>query len=175
MKRILFFLLVAGLLSSCKYLPEQFRRNKQVVEAPIKLPKIAGTWKLLNLEARDMAGKVYYPYDEKVQGMALFNDSTHFSIQYYDATRPALSQQDPFYCTDPEIRIAFLSGSAFYGYYEEYPDTLELKIITGFNPNLQLRKRKYSIQFKGDTLLMQAPIRRWNGVLLSEHSIWLRE
>jgi hypothetical protein len=157
-------------MSACQYLP----KKGQAEQTPI-VNKMAGTWSLLSLKGEDLTGRIHYPYDEKVQGQAVFTSEMNFSVQYYDATRPALSQSDPYFCTDPEIRIAYLSGNAYFGSYELKDDSLYLKIKNSTNPNLSNQICKCTLQFRGDTMLQISPMKKLNGVLMTEHTIWIRE
>ena len=163
-------LLLILLLGACKYLP----KLKQPGE-PQVINQMAGTWTLITLKGEDLTGRIHYPYDEEVKGQAVFTKGMNFSIQYYDATRPALSQRDPYFCTDPEIRIAYLSANACFGTYEQKGDSLTLKISDAVNPSMGEQVCKCTLQFRGDTMLLISPLKKLNGVLMAEHAIWLRE
>ena len=163
-------LLLILVLTACKYFP----KLNQTEEIPV-INTMAGTWFLISLKGEDLTGRIHYPYDEEVKGQAVFTDGMNFSIQYYDATRPDLSQRDPYFCSDPEIRIAYLSSSACFGTYEQKGDSLTLNISDAANPNLGGQICKCALRFRGDTMLMISPLKKLNGVLMAEHAIWLRE
>ena len=169
MRRSIIYPLTILLLFSCDYNP--FKKTLSYLEIT---PEIVGSWNLLILKGEDSQGHFQYPFDVKVKGYASFDGNNNFSIQYYDATRPRMKYNDPFFSSDPEIRIAFLSGQSMFGKYELFQDSVGIKIAASLNPNFSgiLEKRYYKIL--GDTMLMIAPGRNVNGVYLKEHSIWLR-
>ncbi|MBA7556108.1 hypothetical protein ES705_48806 [subsurface metagenome] len=129
---------------------------------------------MLVLKGEDPDGHFHYPYDEDVKGFAVFDRDYNFSLQFYDATRPGLRYNDPFFCTNPEIRIAFLSGSSFFGKYRLFKDSIGMNITASLNPNLSGRQETRYYKIQGDTMLMISPVRQMNGVDLIEHSIWLK-
>jgi len=81
---------------------------------------------------------------------------------------------DPFFCSNAEIRIAFLSGYALFGKYKLFRDTVGIQIYSALNPNLSESYEKRYCKILGDTMLMIAPGKNINGVFLKEHSIWLK-
>lgn len=156
-------------LSSCNLLPKKQPAKKIEIA-----PEIVGSWELIYLKGIDPAGQIHYPYDKNVEGFAVFDKQHNFSIQYYDASRSGMSHADPFYCSDAEIRIAFLSGVSFFGNYKLKGDSLQLNIKAAGNPNLNYRKENGLIELRGDTLLLITPPQKLNGIYLQEHSVWKR-
>ena len=169
MRPAIFTLFFFILLSGCNLLPEKPPAKKIEV-----VPGIVGSWELIYLKGVDPAGQVHYPYDKNVEGFAVFDRQHNFSIQYYDASRTAMSRTDPYYCSDAEIRIAFLSGASFFGNYKLESDSLQLNIKAADNPNLNHRQETGLIKLHGDTLLLITPPQRLNGIYLQEHSLWKR-
>jgi len=133
-----------------------------------------GSWDLLFLKGFDPSGRIHYPYDKNIKGFAVFDKQNNFTIQYYDATRTRMSKSDPFYCSDAEIRIAFLSGASFFGNYHLSGDSLILNVKAASNPNMNSYSETRLYELRGDTLLMKAPAKKLNGILLQEHSVWRR-
>jgi hypothetical protein len=110
-----------------------------------------------------------------VKGFAMFDSKNKFSIQIYDANRPRLSNNDPFFCSDPEIRIAFLSEQTSFGTCQISNDSIVFMIDAANLPNLTGKLDKRYFELHGDTMLLIAPYRRLNGILLSEYSIWVNK
>lgn len=159
----------AFFISSCEYLPKSIiNPEKNTFEQ-----SVVGSWELLSFKGVTPSGRVHYPYDTEVKGIAFFTDENNFSIQLYDATRPRLSNKDPFFCSDPEIRIAFLSERSCFGNYEVSIDSIHFYINGANLPNLSGIKETRYYELHGDTMLLVSPIRRLNGILLAEHSIWI--
>jgi len=169
MKRAIAFLLVFFPLFSC--IENPFKRNAEEIEIS---PNIVGSWELLLLKSQDASGHFQYPFDKEVKGFASFDKYNNFSIQYFDATRPRMKYSDPFFSSDPEIRIAFLSGQSLFGKYRVFKDTVSLNIDAALNPNLSETRQNRFYRIKGDTMLLVAPGRNVNGVYLREYSIWLK-
>ncbi len=169
MKRAISFLLIAMLFFSC--IENPFKKTVKNIETT---PKIVGSWDLLILKGEDDQGHFQYPFDKEVKGFACFDTDNNFSVQYFDATRPRMKSNDPFFSSDPEIRIAFLSGQSMFGKYRLFKDTVGMDIDVSLNPNLSGNWEKWYYRIKGDTMLMIAPGKKLNGVLLKEYSIWLK-
>ncbi|MGD2034702.1 MAG: lipocalin-like domain-containing protein [Bacteroidales bacterium] len=169
MKRAIIFSLSTLFLFSC--IDNPFKKPVPRVKAT---PKIVGTWTLLVLKSEDPEGHFQYPYDVGTKGLACFDTTNNFSIQYYDATRPGMRYDDPFFCSDPEIRIAFLSANSFYGSYNLFRDSVQLNIKASLNPNFSGTVEKWYYRTKGDTMLLVAPGKNINGVHLKEYTVWLR-
>ncbi len=169
MRPTIFILLFCIIVAGCNLLPQRQPAKKIVIA-----PEITGSWKLLFLKGIDSSGRIHYPYDREIEGIAFFDSQHNFAIQYYDANRTALSNRDPYYCSDAEIRIAFLSGASFFGNYNISGDTLILNIRASGNPNMNFKREKRYYELRGDSLLIVAPARKLNGVIMQEHSIWKR-
>ncbi len=169
MRYIIFYFLASILFVSCIEYP--FKKAPRKIEIA---PKIVGSWNLVSLKGEDSEGRFQYPFDKKVKGFAYFDNENNFSIQYYDATRPKMRFNDPFFCSNAEIRIAFLSGYALFGKYKLFRDTVGIQIYSALNPNLSESYEKRYCKILGDTMLMIAPGKNINGVFLKEHSIWLK-
>lgn len=163
------FLFLLILITGCNLLPKKQPATKIEV-----VPEIIGSWKLLQVKGVDKSGHIHYPYDKSVEGFAVFDKQQNFSIQYYDASRSGMSHADPYYCSDAEIRIAFLSGVSYFGDYKLSGDSLQLNIKASVNPNLNYRKGTGVIKLQGDTLLLITPSQKLNGIYLQEHSVWKR-
>lgn len=172
MKTIYLLFFWALLFSSCDYLPDFLNPSKKVIETE---SSILGSWELLSFKGIDPSGRIHYPYDKDVKGFAMFDSKNKFSMHVYDATRPRLSNNDPFFCSDPEIRIAFLSEQSFFGMYQIHRDSILFRIDAANLPNLSGRIEKRYFELHGDTLLLVAPGRRFNGVFLAEYSIWMQK
>ena len=169
MKSTISFLLLAVLLFSC--IENPFKKTTKNIDIT---PKIVGSWNLLLLKGEDSQGHFQYPFDKEVKGFAYFDSNNNFSMQYFDATRPRMRSNDPFFSSDSEIRIAFLSGQSLFGKYRLFKDTVGMNIDASLNPNLSGNSEKWYYRIKGDTMLMIAPSRNFNGVFLKEYSIWLK-
>lgn len=158
------------LFNSCKYFPDFLKNRQKTVEEP----SLVGSFELLSYKGVDPSGRVHYPYDKEVNGFAVFDENNNYAVQLYDANRPPLSNSDPFFCSNPEIRIAFLSERSSYGDYEVQGDSVLFRIEAAHLPNLEGKTEKRYFKMHGDTLLTIAPGHRLNGIFLSEHSIWIR-
>lgn len=169
MKITISFLLPAMLFFSC--IENPFKKASEDIDIA---PKIVGSWNLLLLKGEDSQGHFQYPFDKEVKGFACFDSDKNFSLQYFDATRPRMSSNDPFFSGDSEIRIAFLSGRSLFGKYRLFKDTVSMNIDASLNPNLSGNSEKWYYRIKGDTMLMIAPSKKLNGVFLKEYSIWLK-
>lgn len=169
MKNTFYFLLIAVLLFSC--IENPFKKPVKEIEIT---PKIVGSWNLLMIKAKDSKGHFQYPFDKEVKGFACFDMNNNFSLQYYDASRPRMKSNDPFFSSNSEIRIAYLSGQSLFGKYRLFKDTLGLSIDASLNPNYTGMWEKRYYRIKGDTMLMIAPGRTVNGIFLEEYSIWIR-
>jgi hypothetical protein len=170
MKYVILLCITAILLTGCNFRRE-FKTTKKIETAS----PIVGSYELLIYKGIDPSGRIHYPYDKKVKGFATFDQQNNFSIQLYDATRPTLSNNDPFFCNDPEIRIAFLSARSCFGTYQITKDKIIFSIAAANLPNLSGHNDLRYFELHGDTLLLIAPGRRLNGIQLAEHSIWLRK
>jgi hypothetical protein len=171
MKTVYLLYFWALLFSSCNYLPDLLKPTKKTIESA----SIEGSWELIIYKGVDPSGRIHYPYDKDVQGFAMFDKENKFSLQVYDATRPRLSNNDPFFCSDPEIRIAFLSERSCFGTYQMRGDSILFHIDAANLPNLSGEIEKRYFELRGDTLLLIAPSRRLNGVFLAEHSVWIKK
>ena len=167
MKKAIHITICIIFLTGCNLIPQKQPAKKITIA-----PEITGTWKLLTMKGIDASGHIHYPFDRQVDGLAVFDKQNNFSIQYYDAARSSMSHSDPYYCSDAEIRIAFLSGLSFFGTYDHNADTLTLKIKASGNPNLNNRIERRYCKMRGDTLLMIAPAKKLNAIFLQEHSVW---
>jgi hypothetical protein len=171
MKAIYLLCFCAFFLFSCAYLPESLK--------PLKKQKseksVTGTWELLSFKGIDPSGRIQYPYGKQVKGIAFFTDELEFSMQFYDATRPRQSTSDPFFCSDPEIRISYLTARSCFGSYSMSDDSITFSIEAANLPNLSGVNEKRYFKMYGDTMLLISPIRRLNGVFLSEHTIWVNK
>ena len=170
MKTLTLLVVWALLLSSCKYAPEFLKSRQKAVEGP----SITGSYHLLIYKGIDPTGRIHYPYDIEVKGFALFDNEGNYSLQLYDANRPRLSNSDPFFCSDAEIRIAFLSELSSYGNYQVQGDSIYFQPEAAHLQNLTGKTVKKYFEMHGDTLLMNAPGHRFNGVFLAEQSVWVR-
>lgn len=139
------------------------------------LPSVNGTWELLSLQGEDLAGNINYPFEMNAEGICFFDANNNFSIQYSAPDRPRLSRQDPYYCEDPEIRIAYLSARAFYGTYQLTADTVAFNIENSSFSNISGLLMKYAYRTQGDTLHLISPKMRLNGQVINEHSFWYQE
>jgi hypothetical protein len=171
MKTISYLLVGILLLVSCRQLPDFFKTSRKSRSPGPSLP---GTYELIIYKGIDHLGRIHYPYNEKVKGIAIFDETEKFVIQLYDATRPYLSNSDPFFCSDPEIRIAFLSEKSFFGHYQFDGDTIALRFEGANLPNLTNKVEKRYYELQGDSLLIIGPARMHNGISLAEHSTWIR-
>ena len=169
MKNTISFFLLTVLFFSC--IENPFKKTAKDI---VITPKIVGSWNLLLLKAEDSQGHFQYPFDKEVKGFACFDSDNNFSVQYFDATRPRMKSNDPFFSSDSEIRIAFLSGQSLFGKYSLFKDTVSMNIDASLNPNLSGNGEKWYYRIKGDTMLMIAPYKKLNGVILKEYSIWLK-
>lgn len=170
MKTVSILCLCALLCASCKYFPDFLKnRNKGIEEI-----SIIGSFELMNYKGVDSSGRVHYPYEKEVKGFAVFDENSNYSFQLYNANRPPLSNADPFFCSNPEIRIAFLSERSSYGNYEIQGDSFLFRIEAAHLPNLEGKIEKRYFEMHGDTLLIIAPGRKLNGVFMREQSIWIR-
>ncbi len=169
MKPLVIYLAASLLFISC--IDNPFKKPARKIEIA---QKIVGSWNLLVLKVEDSNGHFHYPFNEEIQGFAVFDRNNNFSLQYYDATRPRMRSNDPFFCADPEIRIAFLSASSFFGKYKLLRDSVDMNIMGSLNPNLKGIREKRLYKIQGDTMLLIAQGRKMNGVYFREHSIWLR-
>ena len=156
-------------VTGCNFLPQKQPAKKIEIA-----PEIAGSWELLSLKGIDPSGRIHYPYDKNVEGFAVFDKQNNFTIQYYDASRTRMSNYDPYYCSDAEIRIAFLSGASFFGNYTLKGDSVTLKIKASENPNFNYTKERRYVEILSDTLLLISPGRKLNGIYMQEHSVWKR-
>jgi hypothetical protein len=171
MKTIYLLCFWALFFYSCDYLPDFLKPAKKTTDAV----SIYGSWELISYKGIDPSGRVHYPYGKDVKGLAVFDKNNKFSLQLYDATRPRLSNNDPFFCSDPEIRIAFLSEQSCFGMYQMRDDSVLFQIDAANLQNLSGDIEKRYCKIKGDTLLLISPGRRLNGVFLAEHSIWINK
>ena len=165
-------LLCAGalLFTSCKYFPDFLKPRKKDMDTP----SLIGSFELLSYKGVDPSGRVHYPYDKEVKGFAVFDENENYVFLLYDANRPALSNSDPFFCSNSEIRIAFLSERSSFGSYEVEGDSVLFKIEAAHLPNLEGKTEKRYFEMHSDTLLIIAPGRRLNGVFIREQSIWIK-
>lgn len=171
MKTLILLYFWALFFTSCNYLPDSFQTLKRSADKP----SIVGSWKLLSYKGIDPSGRVHYPYNKDVKGYAVFDTENQFSLQLYDATRPRLSNNDPFFCSDPEIRIAFLSERSCFGTYQIMRDSILFHIDAANLPNLSGFTEKQYFELHGDTLLLIASYRRLNGIFLANQSIWIKK
>lgn len=169
MKSAISFLFATIFLFSCDYNPLEHILKKRG-----NSPEIVGSWRLLYIKGEDPEGQFQYPFDMDTKGFASFDERYNFSFQYYDATRPRMKSDDPFFCSDPEIRIAYLSGQSLFGQYKLYRDSVGLHIAASLNPNISETTEKRYYKIHGDTLFIIASGRYLNGVFLKEHSVWIR-
>jgi hypothetical protein len=154
---------------SCDLL--QFKKSAKNVNP---LPNLVGSWTILSYKGIDASGHVHYPYEKDLKGFATFDSAYNYSIAYYTASRPVLSNRDPFFCSDAEIRIAFLSENSFYGTYRQTTDSLFFEVIASSNPSLSWSKERFRYRTHADTLLLISSPKRINGLTLNEYSLWLR-
>jgi hypothetical protein len=169
MKSAIYLILIPLFICSC--IENPFRKKQ--VESDIS-PRIVGSWDLLILKGEDRQGHFQYPFDKDVKGFAFFDKNNNFSLQYFDASRPRMKNTDPFFSSDPEIRIAFLTGQSLYGKYRLFQDSIGMNIDASLNPNFSGTWEKRYYRIKGDTMLIIAPGRKVNGIFLKEYSIWLK-
>jgi hypothetical protein len=169
MKTFLLLTVIIFFTGSCDLIDKM---KPAKVSEPV--PGLNGSWKLINLKGVDPAGRVHYPYEKDVTGFATFDEHNYFTMQYYASSRPLLSKRDPYYCSDPEIRIAFLSGASCYGTYQLSGDSLFLRVTASINPSWSWSMKKSYFKLQGDTLLLVSSGRLLNGLFLREHSLWLR-
>ncbi|MBN1598722.1 MAG: lipocalin-like domain-containing protein [Bacteroidales bacterium] len=167
-KIILFIALV--LLASCN-----IGQNKKPAIQVQTGDALTGTWKLLVYKTESPDGHIKYPFEKDVDGMAVFDRKNNFSFQFYDGSRSRFLKSDPYFSTNPEIRIAFLTSRTSFGKYQINADTVFLKIKAALIPNYSGTVTKYFFKIKGDTLLMISPGMLQAGDLLSEHTIWIKE
>lgn len=169
MKALCFTFTFLWLYVSCDF---DFKKNNNLTETP--LPDITGSWKLLFLKGEDLSGRIHYPYDKKAEGFLVFDEYQNYAIQFYDATRPRLENKDPYFGTNSELRIAFLSGCSSFGKYKHTRDsiTLEINMASISNRSSDIFRNYYELH--GDTLLMMAPWNKLAGVTMTELSVWIR-
>ncbi len=170
MKTIYLLFLWVLLFTSCKYFPDFLKNRKKGNDEP----SLLGSFELLSYKGVDPSGLIHYPYDKEVKGFAVFDVNDNYSVQLYDANRPQLSNSDPFYCSNPEIRIAFLSERSSFGGYQVQGDSVLFRIEAAHIPNLEGKTEKRYFEMRGDTLLMIAAGHRLNGIFLVEHSVWVK-
>jgi hypothetical protein len=169
MKNVIYTIGILLLICSCDLI------NKMKPAQAVKpSPSLTGSWNLLSLKGIDQAGHTHFPYEKEVKGFATFDTTQKFSLQYYAASRQALSKRDAYYCSDPEIRIAFLSGYSCFGTYRLAGDSLFLQITASMNPSSSWSEEKKYIEIHGDTLLLVSKGIILNGMMLIEHSVWIR-
>jgi hypothetical protein len=168
MKAMFFAAAFLVLIFSCNLLP------KKSAKIPKPAPAVIGSWNLITLKGIDMAGRIHYPYEKNVQGFATFDTLNNFTMQFYASSRPLMANRDPYYCSDSDIRIAFLSCNSSYGKYRLSADSLFLQLTASLNPTLSWSSERLSYKIHGDTLLLVTPGRIRNGFMLSEHTVWLR-
>jgi hypothetical protein len=95
-------------------------------------------------------------------------------VNYFNATRPPMKNNDAFYCSDAEIRIAFLSGYSSFGKYNVSGDSLNLYIVGSTISNQTGTNQHSYFETHKDTLLIISDEQMLSGVRLKNHSIWLR-
>ena len=166
------FLLTAVLLyflSSCNLLPV-----KKPTQNENPIPDLTGSWKILTMKGVDAAGRIHYPFEKEVNGFTTFDRANNFSMQFYASSRPVFSNRDPYFCSDAEIRIAFLSESSAYGTFRQTTDSIFLQTVASNNPSRSWSHDRYAYKIHGDTLLLISSPKKINGQLLAEYSVWLR-
>jgi hypothetical protein len=166
------FLIIILLMSSCDLLPD-FMKTK-IKKPPEPVTDITGTWKIIYYKAEDAGGRFHYPYGREVDGLIVFDPFNNFSIQFYDSDRPSLSKSDPYYCADPEIRIAFLSSFSSYGIYQLTENKIVMETKNSNLPGRSGQVVEYTYRQMGDTLLTASPALRLSGVDMTEHTLWVR-
>lgn len=156
--------------SGCKYL-ERFRQG----EPEQSIPGITGTWELVYYKGEDRQGRYHYPFDREVVGQAVFDTTGSFGIQIYDAEREVFPGADPFFNSNAEIRLAFLTARASFGYYEITEGRLNLTHTAATLPNLSGTMQVNDFIIQGDSLLIVSPEVILNGIALKEHTLWVRQ
>jgi hypothetical protein len=168
MKQFFFIALITLLLTSCNLIDKFRDRGKDA-----EIPEISGTWEIIYYKGEDDKGRLHYPFDE-VKGMAVFDKHNNYTIQFYAAERDNLSKSDPFFGSDAELRITFLTSRSAFGTYSVEGDFLILKPEAANIPNLASQPEKRPYIIKGDSMLMYSPPIRWNGIEMIEHTLWVR-
>jgi hypothetical protein len=173
MKKMKFcWIIIFPLLISCHYL---FPTSSKEI-AP-KESTLAGTWKLINFEGTDPAGRIHHPLGDRVIGQMQLDTSGRFTIQLMDAGRPSLTYNDPYYAPDNQIRMAFLGYTGYYGTYlvDKNKRLLILQVEGASLPNWIGKEQIRGFHLNGDSLYLSRSTTRVNGINMRQVSFWLRE
>ncbi|RWZ58220.1 lipocalin-like domain-containing protein [Halobacillus fulvus] len=120
--------------------------------------QLVGSWRLVSYKVYDRNGKVTYPLGEDAQGMAIYSENGHMSVQIMSTGR--LSYAGGGLHSGPEKAVAAAANGylAYSGSYQIDPEnwTIEQDMIVSLNPNWEGDKQPRYVRFDDQKLIISS-------------------
>jgi hypothetical protein len=122
--------------------------------------RLAGTWRLVSFTLKHPTGRETHPYGQDAQGTLVYDGRGHMAGQIMCLRRPAFASDRPRGGTDHEVRAAFEGYIAYFGHYviDEAKQMVIHHVEGSLLPNWVGTQQKRSIAWRGEQLLLSAPI-----------------
>jgi hypothetical protein len=109
---------------------------------------LVGTWRLISMEVRTLAGETRYPWGRGVTGRLTYSSNAQMSLQIMKANRLPFSSEDLEGGTAEEIQAAFDGYHAYFGTYsfDGRAGTVTHRVEGSLFPNWIGREQKRSVK-----------------------------
>lgn len=137
---------------------------------------LAGTWKLVNFEARGSDGNASYPFGISPFGRLFYDQSGNMSIQVLDPHRPQFFSDDKSKGSAHEIKSAWDGFEAYVGKYvvNDKDGIVEHRLEGALSPNWIGATQKRFFELNGSRLTISTPELAYRGERLHMFLVWER-
>lgn len=135
---------------------------------------LIGTWRLRSFEMHDQAGRITYPFGRESIGFLTYTADGRMSVQFGDARRSDLRDDDWLGATTAEIDVAARAYFAYCGTYEVRGHEVIHRIEASLMPNWIGGEQLRHWTLDGDTLTIETPPLRLEGQPQVSVLVWKR-
>ena len=136
--------------------------------------QIAGTWRLVNYEARGIDGSINYPLGRDAVGYLIYTDDGFMSVAMMAAGRQSYAKDDLLGGSNAE-RLAAADGVFSYcGLYGMEDDSILHHVEVASFPNRVGTSQRRFFRLDGDRLFLTTPPMLISGREMVGHILWER-
>ncbi|TGB01192.1 lipocalin-like domain-containing protein [Halobacillus salinus] len=138
--------------------------------------KLIGSWRLVRYKVCNKNGKVTYPLGEDADGIAIYHEDGHMSVQIMSAGRLSYAGGDLHSGPQKAVAAAANGYLAYSGSYQLDPEqaTIEQNIKVSLNPNWEGDTQLRYVRFRDDQMVISSEPVFIQGERQNNEIVWER-
>lgn len=138
--------------------------------------KLVGSWRLVSYKVYNKNGRATYPLGEEAEGMAIYQEDGHMSVQIMSEGRLSYAGGDLHSGPQKAVAAAANGYLAYSGFYKLDPESssIEQNILVSLNPNWEGDTQIRYIRFREHQLVISSEPVFIQGEHQNNEIIWER-